>query len=165
MPLLLESFNNFLPNIREACYQVYGENLITLAVFGSVARGTPNPLSDIDLLLIARRLPSGRLKRMGKFMMVEDRLLSQLEELQQIGINTTLSPVIKTPEEVLAGSLLFLDMIDDMIILYDRENFWTLFLQDFSSRLSKLGAKKVVTGERWHWVLKPDYKEGEVFEI
>jgi|SRR5690554_46560 len=125
MPLLLESFNNFLPNIREACYQVYGENLITLAVFGSVARGTPNPLSDIDLLLIARRLPSGRL----------------------------------------AGSLLFLDMIDDMIILYDRENFWTLFLQDFSSRLSKLGAKKVVTGERWHWVLKPDYKEGEVFEI
>jgi hypothetical protein len=88
-----------------------------------------------------------------------------MDSLRNIGIYTSLSPVIKTPEEVMAGSLLFLDMIDDALILFDREGFFTRFLQEFSSKLKEMGAKKVVTGERWHWVLKPDYKQGEVFEI
>ncbi|TYP47009.1 nucleotidyltransferase domain-containing protein [Thermosediminibacter litoriperuensis] len=163
--MLIESFKNTLSKVLEACREIYGEDLITLAVFGSVARGTPNPESDIDLLLIARNLPSGRLKRMEQFGRVEDLLISWMDGLRKIGINTSLSPVIKTPEEVLAGSLLFLDMIDDALILYDRENFFTRFLQEFSSKLRQLGAKKVVTGERWHWVLKPDYTHGEVFDI
>ncbi|MDN5331506.1 MAG: uncharacterized protein PWP45_731 [Tepidanaerobacteraceae bacterium] len=163
--MLLESFNNTLKKVLAACREVYGEDLITLAVFGSVARGTPNPESDIDLLLIAKNLPSGRLKRMEQFAKVEERLTSWMEDLRRIGIYTSLSPIIKTPEEVRAGSLLFLDMIDDALILYDRENFFTRFLQEFSSKLKEMGAKKVVTGERWHWVLKPDYKHGEVFEI
>ncbi|ADL07001.1 nucleotidyltransferase domain-containing protein [Thermosediminibacter oceani] len=163
--MLLESFSNTLNRVLEACRKIYGEDLITLAVFGSVARGTPNPDSDIDLLIVARNLPSGRLKRMEQFAKVEELLIPWMDSLRKIGINTYLSPVIKTPEEVFAGSLLFLDMIDDALILYDRENFFTRFLQEFSSKLKRLGAKKVVTGERWHWVLKPDYKHGEVFDI
>ncbi|SHM72720.1 HEPN domain-containing protein [Caldanaerovirga acetigignens] len=44
----------------------------------------------------------------------------------------------------MAGSLLFLDMIDDALILFDREGFFTRFLQEFSSKLKKMGAKKEV---------------------
>ncbi|KXG76720.1 hypothetical protein AN618_15000 [Fervidicola ferrireducens] len=149
----------------KACLEVYGEDLVTLAVFGSVARGTPSPESDIDILIVAENLPSGRLRRMERFAEVEELLNPWMYSLRNIGIYTSLSPVIKTPEEVMAGSLLFLDMIDDALILFDREGFFTRFLQEFSSKLKEMGAKKVVTGERWHWVLKPDYKHGEVFEI
>lgn len=163
--MLRESFNNTLYRILEACQKIYGEDLITLAVFGSVARGTPNPESDIDLLIVAKNLPSGRLKRMQQFNKVEGILDSCLESLRKNGINTTLSPIIKTPEEVAAGSLLFLDMTEDVLILYDKEKFFTNFLQEFSMKLKRLGARKIVTGERWHWVLKSDYTEGEVFDI
>jgi len=163
--MLRESFNNTLYRILEACQKIYGEDLITLAVFGSVARGTPNPESDIDLLIVAQNLPSGRLKRMKQFNKVEEFLASWIESLRKNGINTTLSPIIKTPEEVTAGSLLFLDMTEDVLILYDKEKFFTNFLQEFSMKLKRLGAKKIIIGERWHWVLKSDYTEGEVFDI
>ncbi|MCF6097804.1 nucleotidyltransferase domain-containing protein [Thermovorax subterraneus] len=163
--MLIESFKKTLEKLEKACIKVYGEDLVTLAVFGSVGRGTPGPESDIDILIVAENLPSGRLRRMEQFSKVEDLLTPWIDSLKDIGIYTTLSPVIKTPEEVMAGSLLFLDMIDDVLILFDREGFFTRFLQEFSSKLKKMGAKKVVTGERWHWVLKPDYKHGEVFEI
>lgn len=163
--MLIESFKKTLERVLKACLEVYGEDLVTLAVFGSVARGTPSPESDIDILIVAENLPSGRLRRMERFAEVEELLNPWMDSLRNIGIYTSLSPVIKTPEEVLAGSLLFLDMIDDALILFDRESFFTRFLQEFSSKLKEMGAKKVVTGERWHWVLKPDYKHGEVFEI
>jgi uncharacterized protein len=60
---------------------------------------------------------------------------------------------------------LFLDMIDDGRILYDPSGFWKSFLEDFRQRLGRLGARKIVEGDRWYWDLKPDYKIGETFEI
>lgn len=32
-------------------------------------------------------------------------------------------------------------------------------------RLKLLGAKRVWSGDTWYWILKEDYKPGEVFEI
>jgi hypothetical protein len=46
---------------------VYENDLLTLAIFGSVARGTPNPDSDIDIMLMVKNLPPGRMKRMQQF--------------------------------------------------------------------------------------------------
>ncbi len=89
----------------------------------------------------------------------------EIKELEESGIHTWLSPVIKTPEEVLSGSLLFLDMIFDAMILYDRNDFFKNFLNSFKERLQSLGAKRIVQGDRWYWDLKPDYRKGEIFEI
>jgi len=163
--LLLQAFEEFLPEVLEAVKDVYGERLVTLAVFGSVGRGTPRPDSDIDILIVAERLPRGRIKRVSEFDRVEEILAVSLKRLEGAGINTFLSPVIKTKEEVLAGSLIFLDMLDDARILYDRNNFFMNFLERLRTRLEKLGAKKIRRGSAWYWVLKEDYKIGEVFEI
>ncbi|MEW6523677.1 MAG: nucleotidyltransferase domain-containing protein [Bacillota bacterium] len=148
-----------------ACKSVYGDNLVTVAVFGSVGRGTPSTVSDIDLLVISRNLPSGRINRVEQFSAVEGMVSLLLHSLREKGIYTSLSPVLKTPAEVQAGSLLFLDMVNDAVILYDRDNFFNNFLEAFSSRLQKLGARKIYMRGRWHWLLKPDYRQGEVFEI
>lgn len=163
--MLLQAFEEFLPEVLEAVKDVYGERLVTLAVFGSVGRGTPRPDSDIDILIVAERLPRGRIKRVSEFDRVEEILAVSLKRLEGAGINTFLSPVIKTKEEVLAGSLIFLDMLDDARILYDRNNFFMNFLERLRTRLEKLGAKKIRRGSAWYWVLKEDYKIGEVFEI
>jgi hypothetical protein len=81
------------------------------------------------------------------------------------GIHSYFSPIFKTPEEVERGSLLFLDMLYDLVILYDRDSFLLNYLRGFKKRLDKLGARRIVRGEKWYWVLKPDYKRGETFEI
>jgi hypothetical protein len=144
---------------------VYKERLITLAVFGSVGRNTPRPDSDIDLLLIADSLPHGRMKRMEEFYLVEEILTPLLEKKQKKGIYTSLSPVIKEKNEVLQGSLLFLDLLDDVCLLYDKENFFKNYLSNLKERLNDLGGKKIYRGGGWYWLLKEDYRPGEEFKL
>ena len=143
----------------------YGSRLVSIVIFGSVARGAPREDSDVDVLIVADRLPDGRMNRVGEFATVQKALRADLHALEVDGVFTSLAPVFKTPAEVKRGSLLFLDMIDDGCILYDREGFWHAYLRDFKRRLRRLGARKVKDGDRWYWDLKPDYKIGDVFEI
>jgi len=158
-------FEQLLPEILHAVHQVYGERLVTLAVFGSVGRGTPRPDSDIDLLLVAEKLPDGRLRRVSEFEAVETLLAPRLQEAARHGVRTTLSAVIRTRDEVCRGSLLYLDMLEDARILFDRGAFFARFLDRFRKRLAHLGARRIRRGNAWYWVLKDDYRIGETFEI
>jgi len=56
-------------------------------------------------------------------------------------------------------------MVDDALILYDKNNFFSKRLGRLRNRLNELGAKRVWRGNTWHWVLKPDYKPGDVIEL
>ena len=60
--------------IAEACQQVYADRLISLVVFGSVARGVWKANSDIDLLLVLSNLPAGRFNQIREFEPVESLL-------------------------------------------------------------------------------------------
>ncbi|OGP91528.1 MAG: hypothetical protein A2157_08720 [Deltaproteobacteria bacterium RBG_16_47_11] len=162
---LTELFERLVGKLAEEIKVFYSGRLVSLSVFGSVGRGTATAESDIDLLIIATDLPSGRIKRVSEFTFVENRLQHDLDELKKKGIYPCFSPVIKTPEEVLAGSPLFLDMIFDSLILYDKGRFFETFLARFKERLEQLGARRIFQGDRWYWDLKPDYQKGQVFEI
>jgi hypothetical protein len=158
-------FRSFLGRLREEVQHVYGERLVSLAVYGSVGRGTATAESDIDFIIVATDLPRGRLNRMAEFRQVERRLQEDLQRMEQWDIHTYLSPVIKSPETVLLRSPLFLDMIFDAVILYDKEDFFRNFLADFKARLDGLGAKRIFVGDQWYWDLKPDYKWGDIIEL
>ncbi|MDQ0285602.1 putative nucleotidyltransferase [Desulfofundulus luciae] len=156
-------FELVLELLVPAVKEVYGSRLVSLAVFGSVGRGTPRPDSDIDLLLVAENLPRGRMKRMAEFARVEEKMQQESSRFTHIVLD--LSPVIKEKQEVLQGSLLFLDMVDDVKILYDRGKFLARYLARLREKLQQLGARKIYHGGAWYWVLKKDYKQGEVIEI
>lgn len=158
-----EEFETALQALLRAIKEVYGNRLVSLAVFGSVGRGTPRPDSDIDLLLVADDMPRGRLKRMAEFNQVEAKVKACLPQLHHISVD--LSPVLKDRDEVLAGSLLFLDMLEDARILYDREDFLFNCFQRQKMRLAELGAVKHYRKGAWYWVLKRDYRPGEEIEI
>jgi len=158
-------FNALLVALKDACEGHYGKRLVTLAVYGSVGRGTPRPDSDLDILVVADQLPQGRIKRIREFDFAKNALKDVLLEGRNLGFNTVLSTVIKSPDEVRKGSPLFLDMTEDAVILFDRERFFESEMAAFRKRLDRLGARRVWRGDAWFWDLKPDYKPGEVFEI
>jgi hypothetical protein len=57
-------------------------------------------------------------------------------------------------------------MTVDGQILYDRDGFITKVFEEIRRRLAELGAKRYELPDgSWYWVLKPEVKEGEVFEI
>ncbi|MFN3739444.1 MAG: nucleotidyltransferase family protein [Thermodesulfovibrionales bacterium] len=161
-----EEFYNLIEQLKGLTLDYYSERLITLAIFGSVARDTFRPDSDIDILIIAEGLPKGRLKRVSEFEKnIELSLEETLKRLFNQGIYPRLSPLFKTPEEVLQGSPIFLDMTEDVKILYDRDNFFKTYLQGLKERLKRLGARKVYFKGGYYWELKPDYKYGEIIEL
>jgi hypothetical protein len=164
MSLLLERYADILDRLRAELVAHYGPRLVSVAVFGSVGRGTPRWDSDIDVLIVARDLPRGRTARVEEFLPVEARIESWLSATSA-GEPVTLSPVFKTPAEVEAGSPLFLDMIDDARLLHDPDGFFQQSLDNFRRRLDVLGARRIWRGNAWYWEIKPDLKPGEVFTL
>lgn len=162
---LLERYARLVDRLVEELRAAYGPRLVAVAVYGSVGRGTPRADSDVDVLIVARALPRGRLARVREYLPVEGRLAGALESASIGGGPIAISPVFKTPEEVERGSPLFLDMVDDARIEHDPEGFLGRYLDRFRARLRELGARRVWLGNAWYWDLKPDLKPGEIIEL
>lgn len=151
--------------LLEACQAHYRHQLVSLVIFGSVARGTPHALSDVDLLIVARALPDGRWNRSRDFISVEAEVEKRVGHWRQRGWEWELSPLFKTPEEVEIGSPLFLDMVDDARLLFDPEGFFAARLERLRQTLQRQGSRRIWTGRTWHWDLKPDFRPGDRIEL
>jgi predicted nucleotidyltransferase len=158
-------FEDLLVVLKEACKEVYRDRLVSLCVFGSVAAGTMRPDSDIDILLVCEPLPHGRMARVLEFEAVDRLCEGSLEQALQHGVRTTFSPHIKTPDAVLQGTPVFLDMTHTVRILFDREGFFEGYLETLKNKLTNLGARKVRFGGGYYWILKPDLKPGEEISL
>lgn len=161
-----ERYYDLIEKVAKYSEEYYRDRLVTLAIFGSTASDTFRPDSDIDILLVVKSLPKGRIKRVSEFVdNIEDKLTGEFKALLQKGIYPRLSPILKTPEEVQKGSPLFLDMTENIKILFDRDSFFQKFLQRLKKRLLELGARKVFFKGGYYWELKPDYRYGDIIEL
>ena len=157
MEARIPEIERLLGRLLVICQSFYGDRLVSLVVFGSVGRGTPRPDSDVDLLVVADPLPDGRIPRVREFDAVERSVAS----VGAADFARRLSTIFKTPVEVRRGSPLFLGMLDDGRLLYDRGGFFAGELAALKERLDKLGSKRIWKGDAWYWDLKPDFKPGD----
>jgi len=160
-----EPYRGLLSRLVEELSRRFGEGLVSVVLFGSVARCEAGFESDIDVLVVVRDLPRSRFRRQDIFMDVEEALQRDIEALEAAGYRVEFSPIIKTPEEASRISPLYLDMVYDAVILYDRGDFFTSILERLRKKLEELGAERVKMGRKWYWRLKRGYRFGEVIEI
>lgn len=163
--MLKEKFREIEEELLSELKAFYGKRLVSAVLYGSAARETQRFDSDIDLLVVASGLPDGRMRRIREFEKVEDKMEPLLRKMKEYGINTYISAVIKSPEEAGSGSPLFLDMVEDAKILFDRDGFFSSVLEKLRKRLAELGARRIWKGSAWYWDLKPDYRHGDVIEL
>lgn len=161
-----EHAKRLLDRYVEMLKQVFGEKLVSVALFGSVARGEAEAGSDIDLLIVAEGLPEDLGSRFDLVSNARWKLRSteEYEELRRRDLPRHTSEVILTPEEVQRHPPILLDLTEDAVIIYDRGGFLARELELLRSKLREMGAKRVKTGKGWYWMLKPDAKPGEVIE-
>ncbi|MGB9717118.1 MAG: nucleotidyltransferase domain-containing protein [Thermoproteota archaeon] len=158
---IAEPYRSLVSKMLEALLSVFGDRLVSLIVYGSVARGEAKRSSDLDLLIIVEGLPESRFDRNKIFDTVEDLLIRDLEGFHASGYYVALSPILKTPEEARKISSLYLDMVEDAVIVYDRDGFFESILVKLSNKLKELGAERVWVGKKWYWRLRKDLKPGE----
>jgi len=137
-------------------------HLSSFAVYGTVARGTAKKNSDVDILIVSDDFVGGLGSRIERLLGVEERLREELAWLRKLDVYTSLSFYPLREEEAEKVPLLFLDLTEEAVILYDKNRFLERVLTDFKAKLLRLGAKRVfIDKENWYWDLKPDYKFGE----
>jgi hypothetical protein len=74
--------------------------------------------------------------------------------------------VTKSPAEAQLRSPLYLDLVEDGILILDRQGFFEAVLAGMRARMRALGSRRVhLPDGTWYWDLKPDFRFGEVVEI
>ncbi|MGB9749828.1 MAG: nucleotidyltransferase domain-containing protein [Caldisericia bacterium] len=160
--MIREKFNEIIYKIFEKTLSFYKDNLISFVVFGSCGRETPNNESDIDLLIILNNTPRGRINRNLEFYKnVEILLEDELKNLRKFGIDTYISPIIKTKEEVFYGSPIFLEMTEKVKIIFDKDEFFKNYLKELKKKMTKYGTKKI----KDYWIYKEKVDKEEVVDF
>jgi len=136
-----------------------GEQLVSIVLFGSVARGDAHDTSDIDLLIVAEGFPRRLAERRRPLLVEWARVRGDLPAIEW-------NLVTKTPEEALAHSPLYLDLVEDAVLLFDRGEFFEAILQSLRVRMQALGSRRIYLPDgSWYWDLRPGFQFGEVVEL
>ena len=165
--MLQTEYRELCQEYLEAVKAHFGDRLISVCFFGSVARGEASPESDIDALIVANDLPRDFGLRVRETNRIHESVRSRevYRGLRLQGRSAFISDVYLTPEEARSHPPILLDVTDHGVIVYDKGGFLAAVLEDIRERLKQLGGRKVSARKGHYWVLKPHAKPTEVVEV
>jgi len=120
-PIIRNDINRkAIKDFLERLYEVEGDNLMRVILFGSVARGDDNEDSDVDIFIMLKNYD----KNVKEKITIKERILniaSQVEELN--GHQVYISPLINSEETYLKDrrrALIYYYIADEGVLLYDK---------------------------------------------
>ena len=135
--------NKVLDEFLQKCKQKFGDDLISIVLFGSYARETATEYSDVDLLVIAKNLPK---RRIDRHKVLRDIVL---EFIYRYGIN--ISPILIEPRDLSPKDInpLICGILTGYKIIYDKDDFWRTYLNKIKPIIKREGIIYVERDKRW----------------
>jgi len=146
-----DTHGSALKSILSDLLEHFGNRLVSVVVFGSIARGNHTNESDIDVLVIVRHWKKRVMARV-------EELTAATEETGRLLIHLWVSEGAYSPiqwypldaEEAGALKPLYLDMTIDAVVVYDRNRFFTAVLERLRLLLHETGAARVALPDGSH---------------
>ena len=134
----IEKMESILNHILRESNRRWGQDLVSVIVFGSFARGDAYEHSDIDLLIIVKNLPKGWRER-GAYEL----------SLERLGLtwNTPLQVILVEPEEIRLAidnvMALLLEIRESYRYLFDRDMFFQKEMKRFEKMMIRRGVRRL----------------------
>ena len=159
-------FRDYLYNFVNLMKEDYKEKLISIILFGSVARGKWNNESDIDLLIIFSNKISKKTtknNRLTKIISDYERN-SKLRNSKGDRLFSTIQEITLVLKDFHTFRTIFYDIAMDGIILFDRNQTGFHFLKKIKKRIEEKGLRRVFIKENdYYW--ERNVKFGEIIEL
>ena len=163
---LIDYHTKMIPIITECVREVFQKSLVSLALFGSVARGDHKIESDIDIFITIEDNPKSRSERSNLLL---NHLLplyqERAEKLYPGIVHPELHTVLRDKEQVMEGGFLYLDLVSEAKILLDREGFFQTHLNIFAKKMKEWGSQKFIESDGYYWIVKPGLGIGELLDL
>ena len=149
-----KSHKEYVAKVLEKIKEYYGDQLISLVIFGSYARKENRLSSDLDILIVLKT-NKPRYERIKEFVEnIEMSLEYLIQKLIDEGISIDLSPLILSEEEAKYFNPIYLDMAEYSIIIVDKNNFIKNILEKVREQIEEWGSYKEFEGNMWAWIIK-----------
>ncbi|MHA1439308.1 MAG: nucleotidyltransferase family protein [Promethearchaeota archaeon] len=158
------AYANLILKIFLSLKEKFGKNLLSLGIYGSVARNNAKKESDLDLFLIFQEITGNICERLDLLLEIENTKIIQ-EELKFLYKKKFYPTINFYPRKVseLRMSFFTIDTAFDMKIIWD-SNVLNKFLTDINKKIKEQGiTRKYLDKERYY--LDLNIKFGEVFEF
>lgn len=146
------------------------EKLTSVVLFGSVVRKETRKGSDIDVLIVLDLPLEAKSEGLDVFFDAtidfEDIHLTDPSTGLRTDVDWNIHFVPFTKEEAKRTHPFYLDMVENSVVVFDRDDFMKRKLESLKKRMEELGTRKVfLPGGKWYWQLKPGAKPGEEIEL
>jgi len=159
-------FRDYLYNFVRLLKENYKEDLLSIILFGSVARGKWNNESDIDLFIIFTNKSSIRTainNQLTKIISDYERK-SKLKNSKGDRLFSTIQDISLLLKDLDTFRTIFYDIAMDGIILFDRNQTGFHFLRKIKKRIEEKGLRRVFLKENdYYWERNVDF--GEIIEL
>jgi len=138
--------------------QHFGERLLGVLLFGSIARGDWTKESDIDLLVVVDLWDTKTWTRSNELLALRTTLRKTREYSDSVGAGFV--PIIQHyplgSEEASLNHRIYPDIVLDGIIIYEKDGFITQLIGNLRESLQQKGARRVIneTGAS-QWEMEP----------
>lgn len=145
----MNNLRNLLSEFTGIVRREFKDNLISIILFGSHAKGTSNKCSDIDLLIIVKEAPVYWSDRVEPIRKCKFDFYLRYKKI--------ISPIILTKKEMEYSAEktinpLFAGIMTGFIVLLDKDNYFSNIIEKCNNKYS--GLKFVDRGRTWEFPIK-----------